>query len=402
MLFALLAAKFLRIPLLLSAVPLWLMEWGFEIFVAGWLFCVGAAVGSFLNVVVYRLPRRMNLMVPSSHCPRCQTPIRAADNIPIFSWLWLGGRCRVCRSPISPRYVRVELLVALLFLGIALAELHGPWRQATRGLAGLRAPLSRFDELPFWFTYATHVVLASTLLAAALIDRDGFRTPRLLFAPTIMLGLIGVTLWPAALRLPALVEEHFTGWQTGLADGLIGLACGALIGVLIGFWWRNGSRTSGWPRFAPAMLFAAIGVMLGWQRTGLLAVGTLAALITLLGAIRISRGRLYFAPAAITLMFAMPCLVDLDFAWPEWTKVVTGPAWGLIVVVLITVELLALAIGALAPAAYCQETAPPDLPPVSHNSESEQAAISTDQSTNPGSVASFNETTADSTDSADR
>src|SRR5204862_5171534 len=87
-----------------SLVPLWAMELVARVFLYGWLFCVGACVGSFLNVVVYRLPRGKNLAHPGSTCPQCGHAIRLYDNIPLLSWLLLGGHCRDCRSRISPRY----------------------------------------------------------------------------------------------------------------------------------------------------------------------------------------------------------------------------------------------------------------------------------------------------------
>src|SRR5580765_3469941 len=99
----LLAAAPIREPLM----PLWAMELLASLFLYAWLFCVGACIGSFLNVVVYRLPRGKNLVYPGSMCPRCGHPIRLYDNIPIVSWLVLRGRCRDCRASISPRYVFV-------------------------------------------------------------------------------------------------------------------------------------------------------------------------------------------------------------------------------------------------------------------------------------------------------
>jgi len=76
-------------------------------------------VGSFLNVVIHRLPRGEPIVFPSSHCPACGTPIRPIDNIPVLSYLWLRGRCRACALPISPRYPAVELTTGLVFAGIA-------------------------------------------------------------------------------------------------------------------------------------------------------------------------------------------------------------------------------------------------------------------------------------------
>jgi leader peptidase (prepilin peptidase)/N-methyltransferase len=74
----------------------------------------GAIIGSFLNVVAYRLPRKESLVHPPSACPECGTPIKPYDNVPVLGWLWLRGRCRACRAPISPRYPIVEALTGLL------------------------------------------------------------------------------------------------------------------------------------------------------------------------------------------------------------------------------------------------------------------------------------------------
>jgi leader peptidase (prepilin peptidase)/N-methyltransferase len=82
---------------------------------------VGLMVGSFLNVVVHRVPRGMSVVRPASHCPSCGTELAARDNVPLASWLLLRGRCRHCRAPISPRYPLVELATGGAFLGMALA-----------------------------------------------------------------------------------------------------------------------------------------------------------------------------------------------------------------------------------------------------------------------------------------
>ncbi len=82
---------------------------------------LGAIFGSFLNVVVYRLPRHESLITPASHCPRCGTPVKPYDNIPVLSWLLLRGHCRSCGESISVRYPLVELMTGLLCLGAVLA-----------------------------------------------------------------------------------------------------------------------------------------------------------------------------------------------------------------------------------------------------------------------------------------
>ena len=77
----------------------------------------GLLFGSFLNVCIYRLPRGLSVVWPGSACPHCERPIAFYDNIPVFSWLILGGRCRHCKEKISPRYLIVEVINGLLFLG---------------------------------------------------------------------------------------------------------------------------------------------------------------------------------------------------------------------------------------------------------------------------------------------
>jgi len=94
----------------------------FHWLIAVWLFALGGAFGSFLNVVIYRLPAGMSLLRPGSHCPACKRPIRWFDNVPILGWLILRGRCRDCRAKISARYPTIEAITAGLFLLLAVVE----------------------------------------------------------------------------------------------------------------------------------------------------------------------------------------------------------------------------------------------------------------------------------------
>ncbi|GAJ13021.1 unnamed protein product, partial [marine sediment metagenome] len=89
-------------------------DWIWLIFI----FAFGCCIGSFLNVVIYRVPRDKSLVMPPSACPACDKHIRFYDNIPLLSWLLLGRKCRYCKAPISPRYFVVELLTALVFAGL--------------------------------------------------------------------------------------------------------------------------------------------------------------------------------------------------------------------------------------------------------------------------------------------
>jgi leader peptidase (prepilin peptidase)/N-methyltransferase len=90
----------------------------------------GAVIGSFLNVVVYRLPLGQSLVKPRSRCPHCEEPVAPRDNVPVLSWLLLRGRCRHCSEPIPARYPAVELLTAVAFVAVVLARASIPscWR----------------------------------------------------------------------------------------------------------------------------------------------------------------------------------------------------------------------------------------------------------------------------------
>jgi leader peptidase (prepilin peptidase)/N-methyltransferase len=83
-------------------------------------FLFGIVIGSFLNVCISRIPEGLSIVAPSSRCPRCKTPIKPYDNVPILGWLWLGGRCRACKLPISPMYPLIELATGLLFVATYL------------------------------------------------------------------------------------------------------------------------------------------------------------------------------------------------------------------------------------------------------------------------------------------
>ena len=167
---------------LLSPEAIWSI--GASLF-AVWLIAVGASVGSFLNVVVYRVPAGLNLISPGSRCPRCLHPIRARHNVPIFGWLALGGRCADCQLPISTRYPLVELLVGMLFLIVGGVELIGngvnlPRRQESAFGGALddsnspqptmRAALTTKEPWTLGVTVTLHLALLATLIAAALIS----------------------------------------------------------------------------------------------------------------------------------------------------------------------------------------------------------------------------------------
>jgi leader peptidase (prepilin peptidase)/N-methyltransferase len=133
----------------------------------GFIIAIGACVGSFLNVVIYRLPREKSLVSPGSACPACNTPIRFYDNIPLLSWLLLRGRCRRCGAGISIRYFIIELLTAVLFAGVYLWVFFFEGRQT--GLEG--SPIQQFFA-GGWLFYLAIITLLAAFLAASAIDLE--------------------------------------------------------------------------------------------------------------------------------------------------------------------------------------------------------------------------------------
>jgi leader peptidase (prepilin peptidase)/N-methyltransferase len=260
------------------------------------LFALGAIVGSFLNVCVYRLPKKEGLWESlqllwnePSHCRRCHTAIRWHDNVPIFGWLALRGRCRTCRAWISPRYPTIELLNALLFVLLYWAEIGfgfsvpldesclntnlGP--QVIPGLG----PLS-----PTTFAlirYAYHLVLIDALLVASLIDIDLRIIPDGVTVPAMIFAIVGafavgrmnlVPVWFQSVSLfvsdppaaPAWVFAH--PHLHGLACSLAGLAVGWSMVWVVRFLgqWALKREAMG---FGDVILMGMIGSFIGWQPT---------------------------------------------------------------------------------------------------------------------------------------
>lgn len=237
---------------------------------------VGALVGSFLNVCIYRLPRRESIVWPSSHCPACTTPIAWHDNIPLLSYVMLAGRCRACAVPIPWRYPVVEGLNAAGYIG--LLWYFGPgWSVAVYALL-----------------YSALIVVAGTDLTHRII-------PNAITVPGIGIGLLS-----AATVLP-----------TGLANGVIGMLVGG--GLLWFLAWLSpylfGKEGMGG---GDIKLMAMIGAFLGWKPALLtILVGSLfGSLIgmTLIGARVISRqdyipfGPFLVGGALVALFWGQPML----------------------------------------------------------------------------------------------
>lgn len=248
---------------------------------------LGAVIGSFLNVCIVRLPRGKSIAWPGSHCPSCAHSIESYDNIPLVSYLWLGGRCRSCRAPISMRYPLVEAANALGYLTIV-------WSFGTGWTAALYALL-----------FSSLVVVTGTDLSHKII-------PNVITVPGTVIGLLG-----AATVLPV-----------GLLNAVLGMTIGS--GILWLLAWVSpyvfGKEGMGG---GDIKLLAMIGAFLGWKPALLtIMIGSLAGSVigVSLIALRIMKRDDYipFGPFLV-----LGALLSMFFAQPlfDWYQILLGPGY---------------------------------------------------------------------------
>lgn len=218
----------------------------FHILVAVWLFALGAVVGSFINVCIYRIPWQKSVIWPASHCPKCLRAINARDNIPILSWLALRGECRSCGLTISKRYALIELLVGLLFVGVFIVDV-------AVGRSGIYG-MSPYGRMLF------HLLLVCLLVVATFIDYDLQIIPDEVTIPGMLLALVIGTIWPGIRPEPATAATHLGG----LASGLIGMAAGAGLTWIVRLVFSTILRREAMG-FGDVTLMGLIGSVMGWQ-----------------------------------------------------------------------------------------------------------------------------------------
>jgi leader peptidase (prepilin peptidase)/N-methyltransferase len=222
-----------------------------EPFLAAAIFALGLCFGSFLNVCIYRLPRGKSVVAPRSACPHCEDPIPLYHNLPVLSWLILRGKCRACKQPISPRYLVIELLTGLLFVGC--------YAHFDLTLAMLKC-----------------VVLGYLLLGLVFTDAETKLLPDAMTLPGLALGILFSLLVPvndlASQIMPGMVSPVIRmsseiSWRIwSLADSLLGAAVGAsfLYGVAAIYLRARGVEGMG---FGDVKLMALIGSFLGTKLT---------------------------------------------------------------------------------------------------------------------------------------
>jgi leader peptidase (prepilin peptidase)/N-methyltransferase len=233
----------------------------------------GAIIGSFLNVVIHRVPNDESIVFPNSRCPSCGAVIAFYDNVPILSYIALGAKCRRCKEHISFRYPAVELLTAALFVAVA-------WHDGM----GVRLP---FD-----------LIFVSALLALVFIDAEHMILPNAITYPGIVFAVVARIVIPFLTRtphfddLPSLINGPFEGmpiWVASLGGAVIGALAGGGSLWLMGWIWERLRGVEAMGLGDVKMMFM-VGAYLGWRLTILtIFVGVLSG--SIIGVLLMARQR---------------------------------------------------------------------------------------------------------------
>lgn len=214
------------------------------------VFAFGAIVGSFLNVVIHRIPNEESIVFPNSACPQCKAPIKPYDNVPILSWLFLRGKCRNCGEKIPARYPAVELLTALLYVMV-------------------------YWQIGFNFYLPVCLIFVTTMVSLIFIDAEHMILPDVINYPLLIFSLLVRLVFPLFVS-----AEHFTDLNYAplkfMSDyplwlvSLVGAVFGGLVGGgflwLVGAVWKllRGVDAMG---LGDVKMMFAVGALLGWRLT---------------------------------------------------------------------------------------------------------------------------------------
>jgi leader peptidase (prepilin peptidase) / N-methyltransferase len=209
-----------------------------------WAFAFGACIGSLINVLVYRIPRGLDFVSPSSRCPSCDTKLTWRENIPIFGWLALRGRCRFCRSKISPEYPLVEFFVAMLWVVTCMVCYADPTTWLGGVLTSMQPDWARSGFVQTWPIFGVVLTLFSCLVAMTLVDAKTFTIPPVLTNVPTAVGAIVHVGWAVALsaqgRTRLDVAAPGQGWSIWTPGGsaitewmLVGASIGGTLGLVV-------------------------------------------------------------------------------------------------------------------------------------------------------------------------
>lgn len=232
-----------------------------------WFAALGSVIGSFLNVVIYRLPLGMSLSFPGSHCPKCKHAIRWYDNVPVLGWLRLRGKCRDCGASIHLRYPLIEAITGLVYTAMAFCAFFRTSGLSLEQSCGLSLYLS---------------VLFTTLLAAGMIQWDGKIVPIKLFLPLVFIVVACSLPFPFLHPLayfhfsPECVPRPSRSWYELWGSGVTAALGGAFAAAIApsSFPLLKKEQRPGW-----CVAVICTGAFLGWQ---CVLLGTAATLVSFL------------------------------------------------------------------------------------------------------------------------
>ena len=221
-----------------------------DIFGYIFVFAFGAIVGSFLNVVIHRVPNEESVVFPNSACPKCRQPIKPYDNFPIASWLILGGKCRNCKNKISARYPAVELLTALLFVLV-------------------------FWQIGFNLFLPVALVFTAAMIALIFIDAEHMILPDVINFPLLAFALLIRIIFPLFVSAeyftdlksaPLSYLENYPVWLVSVIGAVLGGLLGGGSLWLVGEIWKRLRGVDAMGLGDVKMMFA-VGALLGWRLT---------------------------------------------------------------------------------------------------------------------------------------
>ena len=211
------------------------------------VFGLGACIASFLNVVIWRVPRGESIVSPPSHCPKCNAPIKWYQNIPILAWLCLGGRCANCKEPISPRYILIETLGGILFLAVFLHYF-------------VFVGVSLVD-LPTWIVVLVCWIWISLMIVGSMIDYDLKLLPDFVTVGGMILGLVANGFF-CFVYWPLIACKTGFLWKQFLLEQVLGLVFGFGLLWLIRFFGSKAFKREAMG-MGDVFLMGAVGALFG-------------------------------------------------------------------------------------------------------------------------------------------
>jgi leader peptidase (prepilin peptidase)/N-methyltransferase len=221
-----------------------------ELFAYIFIFIIGTAIGSFLNVVIHRVPNGESIVFPNSACPNCKKLIKPYDNIPILSWLILGGKCRNCQNPISPRYLFVELLTGFLFLLV-------------------------YWSVGFNAFLPVVLVFVAAIVSLVFVDAEHMILPNVITYPLLVFALLVRLFFPLLFGADYFFElkvfplnqmQNYPVWLVSVVGAVLGAIVGGGFLWLVGAIWKKLRGVDAMGLGDVKMMFA-VGALLGWRLT---------------------------------------------------------------------------------------------------------------------------------------